>query len=165
VIGAAEPTGPDAPQGGGKDDCGQEEEDSGNFKPEDSANATEGAQECADAAGYAASGMAGDLAGGAGLGGDVNRGLGGVLGGGRGGSLGAGGDALACDATGNAEADAERSTDDFRFHSVYDGNSDRCQAAQSPFAAGLNLPPNGDGSMVKKSCAAIRARAGVDRRS
>ena len=85
MIGAVEAAGPDAPQSGGKDDDGQEEENAGDFKPENSAYTAEGLQETAYAAGDVFGCLSGCLAGGAGLGGGVGGRLrGGPIGGGLG---------------------------------------------------------------------------------
>jgi hypothetical protein len=104
----------------GEDYDKEEEEDAGDFKPEDAAYAAEGLKEAAYAPAQAARSLAGHFAGGAG------RGLrGGLIGRG----LGSGCYALAGNAAGYAKASAESAAYDLRFHSVYDGSSDACRTA------------------------------------
>lgn len=114
VVGPVRPAEAGLPDGGAEDDHGQEE-DACDFKPDNSADAAKGAQEAADPGGDAARSLAGNLAGGAGLGGS---GAGWSGGGGwpAGGGLGASGNALAGDAAGDAQADAESAAYGLRFH-------------------------------------------------
>jgi len=120
VIGTLCPTLFVYPERADKDEREEEEEDAGDLEPEDSANAPEGAQKAADAAGDAAAGLnsrAGNiLADGAGW-------KTGALWLGHGG-LRAARDALARDAAGNTHASAQDAAEFLWFHSVYDGSSD-----------------------------------------
>lgn len=126
MIGAFEPTAPDAPQGGRKDKHGQEKEDAGNFKPEDASYAAEGLKETADAAGNAARGLSGCLTGGAVLRRSVNvRPLSRIACDG----MGFGGCMLAGDAPGDTQADSQGAADGVRPHTIYNSGSDPCQAA------------------------------------
>ena len=154
MIGAVEAAGPDAPQSGGKDDDGQEEENAGDFKPENSAYTAEGLQETA----YAAGDAPGDLTGRLPFGAALRDGFSGWLLRRRVGcSSRTGSDSLAGNASGDAKTDAEGAADGFRFHSVYDGSSGGCRTAFSPFVAVSQLLPDGDRSKVEKSYAATRA--------
>jgi hypothetical protein len=72
--------------------------------------------------------------------------------------LRSGSHALACDAPGNSEADAQGAAYGVRFHSVYDGISGPCRAAFSAFVSASLLPGNADGSKVEKSHAATAIR-------
>jgi len=114
MIGTVQPACPEAPKRGGKDHDGQEEEDPGDFKPEDSADSAEGEQKTAHAARKAPCNLARCLACGAVL---FGRG-GGWAGGHVGSGLGAGGDALAGDAPRDAHANTHSAADGVRFHSV-----------------------------------------------
>src|ERR1035441_8131893 len=122
--------GPGSPEGRGKDDYGQEKEDAGDFKPEDAAYAAEGAQKAANAACDAPGCLSGRLTGDAALGGSVGNWAAGQVGrghtrcGGTDGGFCIGSGALACDAPGNPQADAQSAADGVRLHSVYDGSSD-----------------------------------------
>ena len=113
MIGTVQVAGPDAPQGGGKDDDGQEEEDAHNFKPQNAANAAEGAQEPAHAPGNAAAGLSGRLTGGMAV-----RGCAGIrlMRGRTRRCLGAGAYPLAHNAPGDAQSDAQYPADRVRFH-------------------------------------------------
>lgn len=142
MVGALEVAGPGAPQGGSKDDHGQEEENAHDFQPQNAAYAAERAEKTAYAAGNVFCRLSGHLAGGAAWGGDAG---GGLAWRGVGGGLGAGGGALAGDASCDAQADAQSAADGVGFHTVYDGSSDS------------QLPLNGDGSKVEESYAATSA--------
>lgn len=104
-----------SPHGGAEDDHGQEEENAGYFKPEDSSDAAEGAQKAAQSSRNTARGLAGNLAGGAGLSSGGSGLLRGRL---VGGALGAGRHALAGHASGNAESDTKSAADGLRLHFV-----------------------------------------------
>ena len=124
------------PHGGTEDHDGQEEEHTHNFKPDDAADAAEGAQEAPDPATDSPGSLAGNHAGGAGLGGYG----GGACGMGRGrrlagSGLGAGGNLLAGDTSSDAKSDAESAADGLRFHPDFDGNS------VGPGTAFQTLPP------------------------
>jgi len=114
---------PGAPEGHAKNQYEEKKEDAGNFEPQNTAYAAEGAQKTAHATGNAATGLTGSSSGGSALNG---RTCGRLSWGGVGRSLGSGSHALACDAPGNAEADAQGAADGVRFHSVYDGSSGPC---------------------------------------
>lgn len=107
MIGPVSPTEARSPRGGPEDDDGEKKKHAGHFEPENSADARKRANEAADAFAEIACGLAGDLAGGAAsLGGKwiASRGL------------GSRGEALAGEASGNAEADAEGAADGLRLH-------------------------------------------------
>lgn len=161
MVGTLEPTGPYTPEGGSKDDDRQEEENAGDFKPEDAAYAAEGAQETAYAACDAAGSLASHLTCRAVL---YSCGCGGLWSGLASRSLGAGRYLLAGDAPGDTQADSESATDGVGFHTVYDGSSAACRDAFSQYAAASELPLNGDGSKVDKSHAATGALSGAGRR-
>lgn len=116
MVWSMRPTEAGFPDRGAEDDHGQEEEDAGDLKPKDSADAAEGAQKSANAAGDAARCFTGCLAGGTVLSGN---GWGWWAGYG----LCAGGYALACHASGDAESDAEGAANGLRLHFEFDGNS------------------------------------------
>jgi hypothetical protein len=144
--------GPGSPQGRGKDQHEQQEEDAGDFKPQDAAYAAKGAQKAAYAARDAPGCLAGGLTSGAVLGGSAGSWAGGQVGRGH---TRCG--ALAGDARGNPQADAQSAADGVRLHSVYDGSSGAHSGVFAPFADAFLLPLNGDGSKVEESCAATRA--------
>jgi hypothetical protein len=125
VVGALENAGPHAPQVRSKDNHGQEKEDAGNFKPDDSADTAERAQKAAYAFGDSAAGLAGDTAGGAGL---VGINGDGTAGRGAGGGMRTGRHVLTGNAARNAKSNAENATDGLRFHFEYDGSSDDREA-------------------------------------
>jgi hypothetical protein len=151
VIGAVEVVRPGAPEGRAKDQHEEEEEDACNLKPQDAAYAAEGTQKTTYTTGDATAGLTGSSPGGAALNGRVGR----LLDLRRaGGGLRSGRDALASDAPGDAEADAQGASDGVRFHSVYDGSSGRCRAAFLQIVGASLLPRNADGSKVEESHAA-----------
>jgi hypothetical protein len=122
VIRAVRPAQPGSPQGGAKDHHGQEEEDAGDLKPQNSADPAEGAQEARQALSDSMPGLPSDLAnwsaGGAILGdGSI---LGGAGGGGTGrlavGGLCGGGYALPDDAACDADSNAESAANGLRLH-------------------------------------------------
>ncbi len=131
MVGAAGEVQARDPGEAGEDKDKEEEEDTGDFKPEDAAHAAERLKKAAQAAAEAARSLAGHIAGGAGCG---------LRGGLAGGGLGSGGNALAGDTPGYAQSDAQSAADLLRLHSVYDGSSGACRAAlpfvcRLPFAA------------------------------
>jgi hypothetical protein len=119
VIGTVRVAGPNAPEGWPKDDHGKKKEDAADFEPQDAAHPAKRAQKAADTAGKAAAGLAGRPSGGAGWGGRGNW-LGRWPAGRR---LCAARHALARDAPGYAQADAQGAADGLGSHSVYDGSS------------------------------------------
>src|ERR1700691_6002151 len=123
MVGTVKIARPGAPQGRAKDDDGQEKEDAGHLKPQNAAYAAKGAQKAAYAACDTLGRLCGCLTGGPALGGGVgNRADGpGHRGHSRRGCAGCG--ALAGDASGNPQANAQGAADGVRFHSIYDGSS------------------------------------------
>src|ERR1700733_3581340 len=109
---------PGAVQGRGEDQRKKKEKNAGNFKPQDSADAPEGAQKASDAVRNSACGLSRGLAGTSRLGGRRSCRCACVL---AGCGLGAG-YSLACNATGDAESDAEGAANGLRFHFDFDGN-------------------------------------------
>jgi hypothetical protein len=116
VVRAVSPAQAGSPGAGSENHYRQEEEDAGHFKPEDSPNTAKGAQKTADPAGKPVRGLACDLPGGAATG----VGLVGTGAGSRrwlaGRSLGAGSYALAGNASGDADTDAESAANGMRLH-------------------------------------------------
>ena len=113
MVRAGEPTGADAPKGRGKDDHGQGEEDAGDLKPDDSADAAERAQKPANATSDSTAGLTCGSPGCAGLSGGDRGCL----------RLGRGGGSfcscrglLAGNAAGDAESGADDTADGVRFH-------------------------------------------------
>jgi len=121
VIGTLRKACPGAPKRGCKDQNRQEKEDAGDFKPEDAAYSSEGAQKASHATGNAASDLSGSLTGSAVLSSSGGCSLRVPW---RIGGFSAGGYALTRDAPGDAHADAQSAADGVRFHSIYDGSSD-----------------------------------------
>lgn len=113
MIGAVKVAGPGAPEGGGKDHHGQEKEDASDFQPENAAYAAKRAEKTSHSAGDSPCNLSGGLTCGAALGGGGRLARGGA-----GGGLRAGGHALAGDASGDAETDAQSTANGVRFHFV-----------------------------------------------
>ena len=154
MIGALEEAGPHAPQVGCKNDDGQEEEDSGDLKPDDAADAAEGTQKPAHAPGDTTASLAGHSACSAGLlgvdgDGTARRGAGS--------GLRAGRHVLAGDATGNTQPYAQDATDGLRFHFEYDGSSDNREAYFCRVLCATQLLRNRVRRKVDKTRAAPRA--------
>jgi len=135
MIWAMLPTGAGVPHGGRKDDDRQHEEDAGDLKPEDAADAAEGVQKAADATGHAPRGFSGGVPGFAACGARIDmridmricRRMSSLLR--RRCRMRLAGKMPACDAPGYAESNAQGAPDGLRFHSVYDGSSGRRRSA------------------------------------
>ena len=123
AIGTTGVSGPVLHQPGTKHDRRQQKEDAGDFEPYFPAYAPEGPQKAADAASHSPRSLAGDLTGGTSLRGNIGRGLARRTGG----SLHAGGYAL----SGDAHSNSQYAAYGLRSHSIYDGSSDRHQAASN----------------------------------
>jgi hypothetical protein len=145
VVGAAKPTGANAPKRRGKNQHRQQEEDARDFKPQDAANAAEGAQKAANSACKSSAGPARSSARSAGFFGGKDR-LPGRGGTGR--CLCPSGYPFAGNASGNSEPDAQHTPYGLRFHPDYDGSSDAGGEAFFKFSCDSQLPENTDGSKV-----------------
>lgn len=173
MIGTVRPAQAGFPDCGTENDYRQEEKHANDFQPDNAAHAAKWPQEASNAAGDAPGSLAGNLARSAALSGPGSS-IDNLLAGGRlaGSGLGAGGDALAGDASGDTEPDAQSAPDGLWFHPDFDGNS----AASSPalrwpvallsgglwpcfpeIAATWRLLWSGIGSKVEESQAATRA--------
>jgi len=125
VIRAAHPARPDAPKRGRKDHNGQQEEHAHHFKPNDSSHAAEGAQKATHAARNRPGGDACRPAGSCSIlaCGPVPGGHGWRRTRGSRWCLRSGRSALSCNASSNAQADAQGTADGAWFHPIYDGSS------------------------------------------
>jgi hypothetical protein len=129
AAGDSADSGPALPKTQSEEGREQKEECAGGLKPDDSANAAEGAEKAADTFSYGAPGFRCDARSGlrlraswgdegrsSGEGLHIGDGL--IRTGGRGAR-----NATACDASGDADADTKGAANVSRFHTVYDGSS------------------------------------------
>ncbi len=140
MLGAADIFGVELPGPVAEEDHEEEEEGSGDFEEDDSADAAEGLEKAAHASSYAGGGnrclSCGLADGGAGCGGCAGGG-----GRGRGGRRGRGGiEALAGHASRDAESNAEIAANGLRFHPVYDVSSEAGGPRSGTWVALLRCP-------------------------
>jgi hypothetical protein len=146
-----------SPERRGENDRRKQKEDPGDFEPEDSAHAAEGAQKAADAAAHGSPGL------GCGAGSGLNGGRASDTGHGYGHRMAglrcprrlrSAGNGLAGNPSYHADSDAESPADGSRSHSVYDGSSGPRRFALGYVLPGLLL--HRIGSKVERFHAAAR---------